>query len=80
MSRVASLVRNHRFEYLTARQQLARLWHTLWLRVVAGVKTGTAAMLKWAQRNEADIWLGAALLLVMILIYILMTDPSPFWH
>ncbi len=75
MSRVASLVGNHRFEYLTARQQLARLWHTLWLRVVARVKTGTAAMLKWAHRNEADIWLAVVLLLGVILVYILMTDP-----
>ncbi len=75
MSRVASLVRNHRFEYLTARQQLARLCHTLWLRVVARVNTGTAAMLKWAQRNEADILLAVALLLGVILVYILMTDP-----
>ena len=75
MSRVASLVGNHRFEYLTARQQLARLWHTLWLRVVARVKTGTAATLKWAQGNQADIWLAVALLLGVILVYILMTDP-----
>ena len=80
MSRVASLVRNHRFEYLTARQQLARLCHTLWLRVAARARTGTAAMLKWARRNEADIWLAVALLLVVILVYILLTDPSPFWH
>ncbi len=75
MSRATSLVRNHHFEYLTARQQLARLWHTLWLRVAARVKTGTAATLKWAQRNEADIWLAVALLLAVILGYILMTDP-----
>ena len=75
MSRVASLVGNHRFEYLTARQQLARLWHTLWFRVVARVKTGTAATLKWAQRNQADILLAVALLLGVILVYILMTDP-----
>ena len=75
MSRVASLVRNHRFEYLTARQQLARLWHTLWLRVVARVKTGTAATLKWAQRNQADILLAVALLLGAVLIYIFMTVP-----
>ncbi len=75
MSRVASLVRNHRFEYLTARQQLARLWHTLWLRVAARVKTGKAAALKWAHRNEADIWLAVALLSAVILGYILMTEP-----
>ncbi len=75
MSRVASLVRNHRFEYLTARQQLVRLCHTLWLRVAARARTGTAAMLKWAQRNEADIWLAVALLLGVILVYILVTDP-----
>ncbi len=75
MSRVASLVRNHRFEYLTARQQLARLWHTLWLRVAARVKTGKAATQKWAQRNEADLWLAVALLLAVILGYILMTEP-----
>ncbi len=75
MSRVASLVGNHRFEYLTARQQLARLWHMLWLGVVTRVKTGTAATLKWAQGNQADIWLAVALLLGVILVYILMTDP-----
>ncbi len=75
MSRVASLVRNHRFEYLTARQQLSRLWHTLWLRVAARVKTGKAATLKWAQRNDSAIWLAVALLVAVILGYILMTDP-----